>query len=166
MTVVLAGNVLSVAWVGDSRAVLAQGGKAVRLTRDHKPTLPDEEKRIRDVGGKIDEDDSGTVRVNGILACSRALGDPELKNPNVVSPIPELKTVTLTPRHSMLVIGSDGVFDYWSDQALVDFLSKHGAREGSDAALKKRESDRGRSKDNATIIVVKLHWRVLLPDVY
>lgn len=70
---------LSVAWVGDSRAVLAVGGKAQRVSRDHKPVLADEEKRIKEEGGKIDEDDSGTLRVNGILACSRALGDPELK---------------------------------------------------------------------------------------
>ena len=166
VTAVLADNVLSIAWVGDSRAVLAQGNRAIRLTRDHKPGLPDEEKRIKEAGGKVDEDDAGTLRVNGILSCSRSLGDPELKNPNVVSPVPEHKTVTLTPRNSMLIIGTDGVFDYWSDQMLVDFVSKYGAREGCDAALKRRESDKGRSKDNATIIVIKFHWRVTMPAVY
>lgn len=35
--------------VGDSRAILARGGKAVDLTEDHKPNLPSEKKR-----GEID----------------------------------------------------------------------------------------------------------------
>lgn len=166
VTAILADNVLSVAWVGDSRAVLTQGFKALRVTRDHKPSLADEEKRIVSVGGKVDEDDAGTMRVNGILSCSRSLGDPELKNPNVVSPVPELKTITLTPRHGMLIIGTDGVFDYWSDQALADFVAKANPREASDAALKRREEDRSRCKDNATIIIAKFHWRVTVPDVY
>jgi serine/threonine protein phosphatase PrpC len=44
-----------VANVGDSRAVLSseRGQKVTELSRDHKPSEPDEEKRILELGGKI-----------------------------------------------------------------------------------------------------------------
>lgn len=64
-------RMLFVANVGDSRAVLCRGGKAQRMTIDHKASLPEEAKRIRDAGGFIGRN----KRVNGVLAISRALGD-------------------------------------------------------------------------------------------
>lgn len=45
-------------------------GKAVPLSRDHKPTLKDERARIEAAGGFVEY-----KRVNGNLALSRALGD-------------------------------------------------------------------------------------------
>jgi serine/threonine protein phosphatase PrpC len=56
---------------GDSRAVLCRAKQAIRLTIDHKASLAEEAKRIRDAGGFIGRN----KRVNGVLAISRALGD-------------------------------------------------------------------------------------------
>jgi len=52
-----------VANVGDSRAVLSHDGKAVALSRDHKPNRPDEMARIKRAGGVV-----FCNRVNGELA--------------------------------------------------------------------------------------------------
>jgi serine/threonine protein phosphatase PrpC len=64
-------RMLHIANVGDSRAVLCREGQAIRLTIDHKASLPEEAKRIREAGGFIGRN----KRVNGVLAISRALGD-------------------------------------------------------------------------------------------
>lgn len=68
-------RMLFTANVGDSRAILIRNGKAIRLTVDHKASLPEEAKRITDAGGFIGRN----KRVNGVLAISRALGDHMLK---------------------------------------------------------------------------------------
>ena len=60
---------------GDSRTVLARGGRAKDMSEDHKPENPQELARINASGGFVDDG-----RVNGMLALSRALGDFEYKN--------------------------------------------------------------------------------------
>ena len=86
--VVHRGSTLWVAHVGDSRAVLAvrdrETGKirAVDITMDHKPDLPEEKERILNAGGSVIKppmDFNHRVYVKGQkypgLAMSRALGD-------------------------------------------------------------------------------------------
>jgi hypothetical protein len=92
---------------GDSRAILVQrGARAVALSRDHKPSLPDETKRITDLGGKVIF--WGRWRVEGILAVSRAIGDRHLKP--YVTPEPEVCEWALTDRDCFLVLATDGIW--------------------------------------------------------
>lgn len=81
----------------------SRGGKAVRLTIDHKASLPEEAKRITDAGGFIGRN----KRVNGVLAISRALGDHMLKENDVVSAEPFCSDTELTPddTHILLACG-------------------------------------------------------------
>jgi serine/threonine protein phosphatase PrpC len=59
---------------GDARIVLGHGGKAHRMTRDHRTDDPEEVRRIEDSGGFIFKG-----RVLGILAVTRSLGDHCMK---------------------------------------------------------------------------------------
>jgi serine/threonine protein phosphatase PrpC len=72
------GSTLYVANAGDSRAVLSRHGKAIELTRDHKPHEPSEKQRIELCGGYV----CSEGRLCGELAVARAIGDfhlPQLK---------------------------------------------------------------------------------------
>ncbi|EPS62130.1 hypothetical protein M569_12663, partial [Genlisea aurea] len=83
-TAILVGDRLLVANVGDSRAVICRGGKAIAVSRDHKPDQTDERQRIEDAGGFVMW--AGTWRVGGVLAVSRAFGDRLLKQYVVADP--------------------------------------------------------------------------------
>jgi serine/threonine protein phosphatase PrpC len=95
----------------------SRGGKAIRLTVDHKASLPEEAKRITDAGGFV-----GRNRVNGVLAVSRALGDHMLKENDVVTAVPYCQETELTDEDSFLVLACDGVWDVITDQEAVDFV--------------------------------------------
>jgi len=118
-------RVLSTANVGDSRAVLGRAGQALRLTIDHKASLPEEAKRIHAAGGFIGRN----KRVNGVLAISRALGDHMLKNcggglNDVVSAEPYCSDTELTDEDTYVLLACDGVWDVMTDQEAMDFIEK------------------------------------------
>eukprot|EP01042_Synura_sphagnicola_P004875 gene4875-6207_t len=85
---------LMVASVGDCRAVLSDGGRAIPLSNPHKPCLATEKSRIEAAGGWVHRDRHerrnlyipvvgihnrpaycSLHRVNGVLAVSRSFGD-------------------------------------------------------------------------------------------
>jgi serine/threonine protein phosphatase PrpC len=72
---------LYVANAGDSRCVLARGGKAIPLSFDHKPENEEERKRIEHAGSTILEG-----RVDGNLNLSRSLGDLKYKQKKSLKP--------------------------------------------------------------------------------
>ena len=61
--------------VGDSRAILCRGRKAVDLTRDHKPSDEREKARIRSMGEEVQWDPYGEIYRVKDLSLSRAIGD-------------------------------------------------------------------------------------------
>ena len=70
---VVNGDRLYVANVGDSRVVLSRGGKPIIVTRDHRPSDPDEAARITACGARIIDG-----YVEGLIGVTRALGDIEV----------------------------------------------------------------------------------------
>jgi serine/threonine protein phosphatase PrpC len=73
-------NTLICANAGDSRCVLGEGGKAVPMSYDHKPTLKKERDRIYKAGSTVNIEG----RIDGNLNLSRAIGDiAHKKNPRI-----------------------------------------------------------------------------------
>jgi serine/threonine protein phosphatase PrpC len=93
---------------GDSRSVVCESGKTVDLSIDHKPDMPEEKARIEKAGGFVEEN-----RVKGLLNLSRSIGDFEYKNDpkllieeQMVTVVPEIKTISRNPGYSFLIQNS------------------------------------------------------------
>lgn len=158
------GGKLHAGHVGDSRAVLGYVENGVfmarALTNDHKPELPEEKARIEASGGevkKMPNDVPFRVYKPGKefpgLAMSRALGDAEAQLLGV-SHFAEVNEHTLRPADEFIIVGSDGLWEFITDQEAVDEASKHG-RAGvrlSAEALTKLAWDRWISNEDGEIV--------------
>ena len=70
---------LYIANAGDSRAVLSRQGRAVDLSRDHRPLCSRERIRVEEAGGFFASMDGEGEYLNGQLAVTRALGNWHLQ---------------------------------------------------------------------------------------
>lgn len=151
ITAVLLGQRLLVANVGDSRAVLSRGGKAVPMSVDHKPNLREERLRIEDAGGVVVW--AGTWRVSGVLAVSRSFGDRPLKR--FVIPTPDVREEQLSPRDDCVILASDGVWDVISNQEAVTLVQGIPDAQRAVRRLVEEAYSRG-SLDNISAVILKL----------
>lgn len=154
ITALLVGNMLYVANVGDSRAVLAvkEGNRVVarNLSSDQTPFRKDECNRVKLCGARVlsvdqveglkdpeiqswgdeEKDGSDPPRLwfqNGMYpgtAFTRSIGDSIAEKIGVVA-TPEVSTVQLNANHPFFVVASDGVFEFLSSQTVVDMVSKY-----------------------------------------
>ena len=130
-------NKLICANVGDSRAILIFDDKTNNnynqgiylLSEDHVPESPQEYQRIINSGGMVDKFTDQNGNKNGPfrvykntdmptyigLAVSRALGDMKVKEYGVSSQ-PQIKEYRINHRTKFLVVGSDGIWKYLSNE--------------------------------------------------
>lgn len=138
-TVITMDKKLYCANVGDSRIILGEtkgdDGKvhAREVSIDNKPDDPKEKARIVASGGRVfaveyDDGVDGPARVwlkhmdiPG-LAMSRSLGDTVAHSAGVISEA-ELYEVQLSPATKTLVIGSDGLWEFISNQECLDLIA-------------------------------------------
>ena len=130
---------------GDSRAILVfsespndnlANSQIYNLSYDFKPELPDEKKRIEECGGTvaqiIDEGDipCGPFRVwiKGEeypgLAMSRSIGDMDAKKVGVI-PNPQVIEYTLSYQSKYMIICSDGIWEFISNEEAMKIANKY-----------------------------------------
>lgn len=132
---------IDVANIGDSRIIVGRavsGGKfeAVPLSDDHKPDRPDEQRRIEGAGGRVfavEYDDGvdgpprvwlGHMDIPG-LAMARSLGDAVAHSAGVIS-TPELTHYDIKPEDKIVVLASDGLWEFMTNQEVIDLIVKTG----------------------------------------
>ncbi|XP_019175699.1 PREDICTED: probable protein phosphatase 2C 22 [Ipomoea nil] len=151
------GSSLVVANAGDCRAVLCRRGKAIEMSRDHKPVCLRERKRIEASGGYVYDG-----YLNGQLNLSRALGDWHMegmksREGGPLTAEPEFMSTKLTEEDEFLIIGCDGIWDVFMSQNAVDFarrrLQEHNNPETCSKDLV-HEALKRKSSDNLSVVVV------------
>jgi serine/threonine protein phosphatase PrpC len=149
---IIMGDNIVLANAGDQRAVLSRSGKAIPLTNDHRPDVPEEKERIERDGGFVSEN----KRVDGVLALSRALGDPEL-HPHV-SQHPDIIHCEITAEDEWLIMCCDGVWDVMDNDTAVSIVNSE--KDPNKAAVKLRDYAHGLgSTDNISVICFNLKQR-------
>ncbi|PCH43439.1 protein serine/threonine phosphatase 2C [Wolfiporia cocos MD-104 SS10] len=108
-------RVLYCANAGDARGVLCRGGRALRLTYDHKGSDRQEARRVVEAGGFV-----MSGRVNGVLNVTRSLGDSSMKE--YVVGAPYTTETELTDEDEFLILACDGLWDVVDDQAAVELV--------------------------------------------
>jgi len=169
---------LTISHVADSTAVLGQYEdaskqhvKAVTLTRDHKPNIKSERARIEKAGGRVVFDGYANHRVyakNGRypgLNMSRCLGDLVGHADAGCSCEPDVSERRLTPLDHVLLLCSDGVWEFITAQEAVELVCQFDASRAMIAAerLAKWAWDRwiqeegGAVVDDITVVLVYLN---------
>lgn len=139
-TVLYTPEKMVIANIGDSRAVIGRlinkkwGHK--NLSRDHKPSEPDESERIHKFGGRIrpmrDDDGSfiGPLRVYMKdkdmpgLSMTRSFGDYFASTAGCIS-IPEITEHQFTQEDKFLIIASDGLWEFIDSQEIVNIVKDY-----------------------------------------
>jgi len=169
---------ITIAHVADSTCVLGQYEDPVKrdklvgyaLTRDHKPNLKDEKARIEKAGGRVIHDGFSNHRVYAAsgsypgLNMSRCLGDLVAHSCAGCTCEPEVVERKLKPEDQLLLLCSDGVWEYVTPQEAVDLVGLGGPGEAMASAdrLAKLAWDRwlieegGLVVDDITALVVYL----------
>ncbi|CBI26154.3 unnamed protein product, partial [Vitis vinifera] len=154
ITVLLIGNTLFVANVGDSRAVIAvkEGNRIIAedLSYDQTPFRKDEYDRVKLCGARVlsvdqveglkdpdiqtwgDEETEGSdpPRLwvqNGMYpgtAFTRSVGDGTAEKIGVIA-VPEVSMIELASNHLFFVVASDGVFEFLSSQTVVEMVARY-----------------------------------------
>lgn len=111
--------------VGDSRAVMS----GTEFSEDHKPQNPIERHRIEAAGGDVVMC-GPCFRIDSGLNLSRAFGDFWYKTKYGLAPhlqkvisVPDITERFLRDTDTFLVMGSDGVFDVQTSEALAEKLT-------------------------------------------
>ena len=136
--VIQLGNHLICSNIGDSRAILIyDDDKIFELSHDSKPNVPEEEKRIKMMGGVVDQvkdedgEKTGPYRVyikdkdQPGLAMSRSFGDKKAKSCGVI-PYPDIIEFNLFNNDSKyMVLCSDGVWEFISNEEVMEIGNKY-----------------------------------------
>jgi len=167
----IVGDTLYVANAGDSRCVISRDRKAVACTVDHTPELESEQERIEVAGGEITENGRIPGPVSS-LNLSRAIGDLDFKQDpdlpaeeQIITALPDVFEIKLDKHDEFLILGCDGIWDYFTNQEIVEFVGyrlelgipvSKICGELLDKLIAPNERDDVGSTDNMSCIIVTL----------
>ncbi|MDP2385637.1 MAG: PP2C family protein-serine/threonine phosphatase [Bacteroidota bacterium] len=152
-TVFFEGLIINYAHVGDTRIILINQDGIKNLTIDHRVGNPVEEARVFSLGAKI-KDGYISKGFTGITP-TRALGDAFFADVGIISS-PETGEYTIADKDKWLIIGTDGLFDFATDEEILQTLNNSKSAEECAQAIKKLVLEKNEGDDNLTFFIMKL----------
>ncbi|KAK2988500.1 hypothetical protein RJ640_014515 [Escallonia rubra] len=140
--ILINGEKLVVANVGDSRAVICKKGLAKQLSVDHEPS---KEKKLIESKGDV-------PRVDGQLAVARAFGDKSLKRH--LSSEPDVLVEVIDDDAEFIILASDGLWKVMSNQEAADSIKNMKDAQAAAKHLARAAQSR-KSRDDISCIVVR-----------
>ncbi len=150
---------LNVLNTGDSRCIICRNNIGNSLTKDHKPNWPEENIRIKSLGGQIIFD-GFDWRIND-LSVSRAFGD--ITAEPYVTCMPDIFRYKITSEDKFIVLACDGLWDVFTNQDVVNFIldncydMRTGERINKHVNIAKKLAEFAITKgttDNVSIVIV------------
>jgi protein phosphatase len=149
-TVLLVGaRRLSVAWVGDSRAILVDEAGHRVLTPDHRIDRAEELRRCLDAGAVLMPPYVMDPATNNGLMMTRALGDRALRRIGITSE-PETATVDVGTMDIGFVVATDGLWDIVGGEEAAAVCRAHAPQRAAEQ-LVETVVERG-GADNVTVV--------------
>ena len=177
VTAFLSGSLLTVAHIGDSKAcickVVGDNIQPEWLTVDHKPNMPNEQKRIEQNGGSLAWLHGNKPYIRGgdffrrqqqgdhpkQLNYSRAFGGKDLKMFGLSSE-PDISHFEITSDDKLVLLASDGLWDVLNPRTACD-IALQARKEGRSATkqivqIAIEEMPNVGVRDNITVIAIFL----------
>lgn len=149
------GKNLIISNTGDSRAILIKQNSSLTkqnwevepLTIDHKPEIKTERDRIEKEGGRVEQckDENGiSAGVFRVweqneeypgIAMSRSIGDFVAKKIGVTYK-PDITVRTIDPTYRYIVLASDGIWDFLSNEKVMEIVKPYYESGDSKGAVK------------------------------
>jgi len=118
-----------VSHVGDSRCVIGSQSKLLHESKDHKPSMDSEKKRIEQLGGEVHTEaySDGWMEHRIFvkdtekpgLSMSRSIGDTMVKDIGVIA-TPDVRYVNFSAEHKpFMILASDGVWEFMTSDTVV-----------------------------------------------
>lgn len=147
--ILINGQKLVVANVGDSRAVICKRRVAKQLSIDHEPDR--ERKVIEGRGGFVSNFPGDVPRVDGQLAVARAFGDKSLKMH--LSSEPDVVVEHIDDDTEFLILASDGVWKVLSNQEAADCIKDIKDARSAARHLNEHALANGSTDDISSVVV-------------
>ena len=135
MTVVVSPSTITVAHVGDSRAMIVKNRQLELVTRDHTLDVTTEKSRVKSAGAAVHEgyvtvsEQVGQYVTRHHLMMTRALGDFAFKadferdmDEQIVIASPDVVTLARSDEDNFLLLASDGLWTFMKTQEVVEFI--------------------------------------------
>jgi len=162
------GNTLSLANVGDSKAIIIRKGLPVALNIEHKANNEEERKNVENRGGFVFEKKglkSSRFLVQGALELTRSIGDPSYKE--FITCEPDVMQYKFDKEDEYIIMASDGFWNEVTEEESAKLVNSYKKSEGLskflvEEAMKKKHYN----VDNISLIAIDVQKLLKISNVF